>query len=163
MSGNLKAIKSRAKYAKQCRSENLAAWREPKKPKLIIEACTPAPTPIIESRTVCFSCGSKDGVEVSHLCTTNLTPVSKVTFGRDSMKNNDYQYVLSMLDDDVVHEFVSYIVSRELLSPRKTLITVEEIQHELSHTNMKSIIRKLVKERKKDVYEFVSYIANRDD
>jgi hypothetical protein len=79
------------------------------------------------------------------------------------MKNNDYQYVLSMLDDDVVHEFVSYIVSRELLSPRKTLITVEEIQHNLSHTNMKSIIRKLVKERKKDVYEFVSYIANRDD
>ena len=69
------------------------------------------------------------------------------------MKNNDYQYVLSMLDDDVVHEFVSYIVSRELLSPRKTPITVEEIQHELSHTNMKSIIRKLVKERKKDVLE----------
>ena len=41
--------------------------------------------------------------------------------------------------------------------------TVEERQHELSHTSMKSIIRKLVKERKKDVHEFVSYIANRDD
>ena len=60
---------------------------------------------------------------------------------------------INMLDDDVVHEFVSYIVSRELQSPRKTLITVEEIQHKLSQTNMKSIIRKLVKERKKDVLE----------
>ena len=52
------------------------------------------------------------------------------------MKNNDYQYVLSMLDDDVVHEFVSYIVSRELLSQREKLITVEEIQHKLSHTKL---------------------------
>ena len=157
MSGKLKSINNGKLKTKRQGSANLAIYRQQKKAKAIEDIIVSTPTPIIESRTVCFSCGSKDGVEVSHLCTTNLTPVSEIEFGRDSMKTNEYQYVLSMLDDDVVHEFVSYIVSRELLSPRKTPITVEEIQHELSHTNMKSIIRKLVKERKKDVLE-----ANKD-
>jgi hypothetical protein len=58
-----------------------------------------------------------------------------------------------MSDDDVFHKLVSYIVNRELQSSRKTKITAEEIQHELNDMDMKSIIRRLVKERKKEVLE----------
>ena len=62
------------------------------------------------------------------------------------MKDSDYQHVLGLLDVDVVHEFVSYIVNRELQSSRKISITVDDVQRELNRMDMKQIIRRLVKQ-----------------
>ena len=154
MSGDLKAIKARTNNHKRSKAQNLAKWRAEKKLKAMEDvnrshSCchlTPTSSSLTQSRTVCFSCGSKDGVEVSHLSTSHLTPVSQCIFGRDSMKDSDYQRVLGLLDVDVVHEFVSYIVNRELQSSRKILMTVNDVQHELNRMDMKQIIRRLVKQ-----------------
>ena len=43
------------------------------------------------------------------------------------MKDEDYQHVLNMLDEDIKHDIVSYIVNRELKRKSKKLITAEEL------------------------------------
>jgi len=88
MSGDLIQINARRNSKrKHCSARMLAMNLAKKNAKLMI--AEPPPHPVIQSRVVCFSCGSKDGVEVSHLCTSHLTTVSQVSFGRDSMKNSD--------------------------------------------------------------------------
>ena len=101
MSGDFKAIKARKNNGKRSSAQNLAKWRAEKKLKAIEDvnrspsSChlTPTSSSSTQPRTVCFSCGSKDGVEVSHLSTSHLTPVSQCIFGRDSMKDGDYQHL----------------------------------------------------------------------
>ena len=98
MADRLKDIKARARQRKIKRSSWMSTLNESKKRKATGDAipCTP-PAPIIQSRTVCFSCGSNDGVEVSHLCTSNLKPVSECKLGRDSMNSNDLVCLMMML------------------------------------------------------------------
>jgi hypothetical protein len=128
MSGKLQVINQARNQRKKKQRASIHLVNEAKKKAklLLLEPCTP--TPLQQSRIVCFSCGSNDGVEVSHLCTSNLKPVSECQFGRDSRKDENYQHVLEMIDIDVIHEIVVFIVNRELHKNRKKQITAEEVQ-----------------------------------
>ena len=155
MADRLKDVKARARQRKNQRSSWMSTLNESRKRKATGDAipCTPPAPMIIQSRTVCFSCGSNDGVEVSHLCTPNLKPVSECKFGRDSMKDEDYQHVLNMLDEDIKHEIVSYIVNKELKGKRKKPITAEEVYKELNAMTTEKVVRKLVSLRRNEVIE----------
>ena len=153
MADTLRNVNKRKANAKRNRVDLMNAINEARKRKATgdINPCTP--TPLQQSRIVCFSCGSSDGVEVSHLCTSNLKPVSECQFGRDSRKDENYQHVLEMLDDDVIHEIVVFIVNKELHKNRKKPITAEEVQKELLKMTTEQVVRKLVSLRRKEVIE----------
>jgi hypothetical protein len=69
------------------------------------------------------------------------------------MKDEDYQHVLNMLDEDIKHEIVSYIVNKELKGKRKKPITVEEVYKELNEMTTEKVVRKLVSLRRNEVIE----------
>ena len=69
------------------------------------------------------------------------------------MKDEDYQHILNMLDENIKHKIVSYIVSRELKCKRKKPITAEEVYKELREMTTEKVIRKLVGLRRNEVIE----------
>jgi len=73
----------------------------------------------------------------------------KFLFGKDSLKDSDYQHVLSMLPEDMVHEFCSYFV-RDCRNGNDA-VTHEELQQHLNKLDTKQIITKLVAFRRKEV------------
>ena len=75
MSGNLDKIKAKQNSKKKQRGAICSALNA-RKLKAIRDINPFTPSPIMQSITVCFPCGSNDGLEVNYLCTSNLKPVS---------------------------------------------------------------------------------------
>ena len=151
MSGNLVLIKSN-KYKKKLTNKylmlELNAAR--KKARLLMaelhrpgECNTCGQIPRDDHRTICGLCGCKNStIDTSRLDLSGHRAVNQVPFGKDSLKDSDYQQVLSMLPEDMVHDFCSYFV-RECTSGNVAM-TTEELQQHLNLLDTKQIIRKLV-------------------
>jgi hypothetical protein len=130
-----------------------------KKAKLLIaepsrpgECNTCGQIPRDDHRTICGLCGCKNStIDTSKLDLSGHLAVNQVRFGKDSLKDSDYQAVLGMLPEDIVTEFSSYFV-QECISGGVP-ITHEELQQRLNQLDTKSIIRKLVAYRRKEVAE----------
>ena len=69
-------------------------------------------------------------IETSKLDLSGHQAVNQVPFGKDSLKNSDYQTVLGMLPEDIVTDFCSYFV-QEYCSG-KVVIIHEELQQRLN-------------------------------
>ena len=160
MSGRLGHINQRKRHGNNSRSGNLAAWRESKKKaKLLIaephrpgECNTCGQIQRDDHRTICGLCGCKiSTIYTSKLNLSGHQAVNQIRFGKDSLKDSDYQAVLSMLPEDIVTDFCSYFVQE--CSSGGVPITDEELQQRLNLLDTKSIIRKLVAYRRKEVTE----------
>ena len=160
MSGNLVLIKSN-KYKKKLTNKylmlELNAAR--KKARLLIaephrpgECNTCGQMPRDDHRTICGLCGCKNStIDTSKLDLSGHQAVNQVRFGKDSLKDSDYQAVLGMLPEDIVTDFCSYFL-REC-SSGGVPITHDEIQQRLNLVDTKSIIKKLVSYRRKEMAE----------
>ena len=147
MSGRLGHINQRKRHGNNSRIGNLAAWRESnKKAKLLIaelsrpwECNTCGQIPRDDHRTICGLCGCKNSIiDTSKLDLSGHQAVNQVPFGKDSLKNSDYQTVLGMLPEDIVTDFCSYFVQE--CSSGGVPITDEELQQRLNLLDTKSII-----------------------
>jgi Zn finger protein HypA/HybF involved in hydrogenase expression len=146
MSGRLESINKRKLHGKKARTHNLAAWKDAnKKAKLLIAEPPPAfgcitcgQTPRADHLSICGQCGCKNAIiDTSKLDLSGHVAVNQVPFGKDSLKNSDYQEVLSMLPEELIHDFCSYFV-REC-SKGNDSITQEELQQHLNLLDTKQI------------------------
>ena len=119
MSGRLEHINQRKRHGNNSRSGNLAAWRESKKKaKLLMaephrpgECITCGQIPRDDHRTICGLCGYKNStIDTSKLDLSGHLAVNQVRFGKDSLKDSDYQAVLGMLPEDIGTDYCSYFV-----------------------------------------------------
>ncbi len=91
-----------------------------KKTKLLIAEPPPhlgcitcGQTPRADHLTICGRCGCKNStIDTSKLDLSGHRAVNQVPFGKDLLNNSDYQHVLNMLPEDIVHEFCSYFVRK---------------------------------------------------
>ena len=105
-----------------------------------------------DHRTICGLCGCKNStIDTSKLDLRGHLAVNQVRFGKDSLKDSDYQAVPGMLPEDIVTDFCGYFVQE--CSSGGVPITHEELQQRLNVLDTKSIIRKLVAYRRKEVAE----------
>ena len=118
MSGDLDQINARRNSKrKQCSARMLAMNIANKNAKLLIAEPPPAfgcitcgQTPRADHLSICGQCGCKNGIiDTSKLDLSGHVAVNQVPFGKDSLKNSDYQEVLNMLPEDMVHEFCSIL------------------------------------------------------
>ena len=146
MSGKFEKIQRRRSHGKKARSAWMSAMHEArKKAKLLIAEPPPAfgcitcgQTPRADHLSICGQCGCKNGIiDTSKLDLSGHVAVNQVPFGKDSLKNSDYQEVLSMLPEELVHDFCSYFV-REC-SKGNDSITQEELQQHLNLLDTKQI------------------------
>ena len=146
MSGKVKSIQIRRNHGKKSRSAWMTSLHEArKKAKLLIAEPPPAfgcitcgQTPRADHLSICGQCGCKNGIiDTSKLDLSGHVAVNQVPFGKDSLKNSDYQEVLSMLPEEVVHDFCSYFV-RECCKGNDS-ITQEELQQHLNLLDTKQI------------------------
>ena len=146
MSGDLKQINvSRNSKKKQCSARMSALHDARKKAKLLIAEPPPAfgcitcgQTPRAYHLSICGQCGCKNGIiDTSKLDLSGHVAVNQVPFGKDSLKNSDYQEVLKMLPEELIHDFCSYFV-REC-SKGNDSITQEELQQHLNLLDTKQI------------------------
>jgi hypothetical protein len=160
MSGRLKNINQRKRNGRKSCSENLSAWRDSKKKAKLLIAEPPRPgecntcgqIPRDDHRTICGLCGCKNStIDTSKLDLSGHQAVNQVPFGKDSLKDSDYQAVLGMLPEDIVTEFTIYFVQE--CCTGGVPITHEDLQQRLNLLDTKSIIRKLVAYRRKEVAE----------
>ena len=160
MADRLKNINIRRnRKKKQCSARMSAIHDARKKAKLLIpepthpgECITCGQIPRDDHRTICGLCGCKNSlIDTSKLDLSGHQAVDQVRFGKDSLKDSDYQTVLSMLPEDMVNDFCRYFVQE--CSSGKVAITQEELQQRLNLLDTKSIIRKLVAYRRKEVSE----------
>jgi hypothetical protein len=99
-----------------------------------------------DHRTICGLCGCKNStIDTSRLDLSGHRAVNQVPFGKDSLKDSDYQQVLSMLPEDMVHDFCSYFV-RDCTSGN-----VSMTKHHLNLLDTKQITRKLAALRRKEL------------
>ena len=64
-----------------------------------------------DHRTICGLCGCKNSsIDTSKLDLSGHVAVNQVRFGKDSLKDSDYQAVLGMLPEDIVTDFCCYFV-----------------------------------------------------
>ena len=108
-----------------------------------------------DHRTICGLCGCKNStIDASKLDLSGHLAVNQVRFGKDSLKDSDYQAVLGMLSEDIVTDICTYFVQE--CSSGGVPITHEELQERLNVLDTKSIIRKLVAYRRKEVADLKS-------
>ena len=147
MSGNLVLIKSRRHIKKLDRKALMLEINTArKKAKLLIaersrlgECITCGQIPRDDHQTICGLCGCKNSIiDTSKLDLSGHQAVNQVPFGKDSLKNSDYQTVLGMLPEDIVTDFCSYFVQE--CSSGGVPITDEELQQRLNLLDTKSII-----------------------
>ena len=92
-----------------------------------------------DHRTICGLCGCKNStIDTSKLDLSGHQAVNQVRFGKDSLKDSDYQDVLGMLPEDIVTEFSSYFVQE--CSTGGVPITHEDLQQRLSLLDTKCCI-----------------------
>jgi predicted Zn-ribbon and HTH transcriptional regulator len=107
-------------------------------PPLAIGCITCGQTPRADHLSICGQCGCKNGIiDTSKLDLSGHVAVNQVHFGKDSLKNSDYQEVLSMLPEQLIHDFCSYFV-RECCKGNDS-ITQEELQQHLNLLDTKQI------------------------
>ena len=119
MSDRLKDLNIRRNSKKKQRGSVFKQYNEAKKKaKLLFEeprrpgVCnTCGQIPRDDHRSICGLCGWKNStIDTSKLDLSGHLAVNQVRFGKDSLKDSDYQAVLGMLPEDIVNEFCGYFV-----------------------------------------------------
>ena len=96
------------KRAKRVQSrQSIALAREAKKAKLSQDVilCTPVTTVQLEPKLFCATCSSQKIIDSNQITITQWEDVDQVKLGRDSKRDDDYQYMLGMLREDMMYEY----------------------------------------------------------
>ena len=119
MADRVKDLNIRRNSKKKQRGSIFKEYNEAKKKAKLLIAETPhlgecitcRQIPRDDHRTICGLCGCKNSIiDTSKLDLSGHRALNQVPFGKDSLNNSDYQAVLSMLPQDMVHDFSSYFV-----------------------------------------------------
>ena len=158
MSGDLKDLKSRKYHKKKQRSSWMTELNEKKKKAKLLIAEPPHPEECITCRQcpradrhiICGLCGGKNSIiDTSKLDLSRHQAVDQVCFGKGSLVDSDYQAVLSMLPQELIHDFCSFFVKE--CRNGNAAMSQEDLQLHLDSLNTKAIIRKFVAFRRKQV------------
>ena len=107
----------------------------------------------MQQRLVCKGCSGKEFIDICNLDTSHWTPVSESVFSDKTKRSADYEHVLNMLDLDVKHDIVQYILKREKDTGRKYKNIEKFILDELYELDTTQVIKKLVKLRRHEEVE----------
>ncbi len=108
--------------------QNRDASIEAKKAKSeVLIPSTPETNIVPEPKPICSTCNSKTFiVDSSSLSIIQWKPVDQIKLGRDSRADTSYQYVLSMLPDEMVYE-ISHRLAQEMRNGNED-VTLEQLQ-----------------------------------
>ena len=99
----------------------------------VVVPSTPETT--FDNRPLCLSCGSNKWIDTSQLDWCHLKQLDECHFYRDSTSDSAYPYVVNKLPQDMVHEFVTFLVNHKLGNGEKkpfhsrTITTTAEHLH----------------------------------
>ena len=79
----------------------------------IIALSTPETSIVAQPKVFCTTCTSKSFLDSSSLRIGQWKPVDEIKLGRDSRADTSYQYILSMLPEDMVYE-LSHRLAQEM-------------------------------------------------
>jgi hypothetical protein len=139
MSGTLKTLNSKRKSRKIQLLQSATAARASKKAKLSQDVipCTPETTVHLEPKLFCATCSSQKIIDSNQITITQWEDVDQVKLGRDSKRDDDYQYVLGMLRDDMIH-VLSHRLSHKLRIGNET-VTVSLIESSIKGSRFRQL------------------------